>query len=570
MVKKIIKKILIIIALITLIFSFCTASVNKVEAVNTAKVTGKFSAETQKIVEEHINDFNYDTFDAYMEGLGNGNKNKGFEKYMKQELGGIFAEYYGKKMPFRTAGDLQRAAEYVWGLMTIYGFDYSNASSSYSANRWRKSDGVTEDAFFPRNVGQANDYMSGGIDDRCRKGGLYAVTNCNTGLDYLMKKTGQTSCLKQGDVKQYITNVQELQVGDIIQFWATKQTGDSSKWDREKGWRHVAIVGEIDEEAGTITTYDAGHAFTNSGNYKVVSKINSSNKLNYGYVSWCAWRKFDLEQTTATTDQNGNKSGIYKGNQVSNCSSSKYPQADQYKIQDWYNGNWNVVLRYPDKSVGEEIARIAIDAANNDVIGYSQDYRNTYGTELKNADYEPSKITTSCWADCSSSTYYNVMAAGHNLNISSLENIGIGSTREMEADFTAAGFKALNSSNYLTSSSYLQPGDILLHTSTHVCIYVGGANVEGGVNVFFDLPVDPINVNFDELLFDFAGNPKKVALNEVKTDQKWLFSLVSQFLDFISNILVNSIKDSILGWTKIIENIVNALLNNVNRNITNV
>lgn len=555
------KKTIKIICIIIILLLLCLKN-NKVKADSTEKVTSRFSEETQRIVEEHINDFNYDTFDAFMETMGDGNKNKGFEKYIKNELGGIFAQYYGKKMPCKTAGDLQRAAEYVWGLMTIYGFDYSNAESPYSANKWRGY--KTPDSFFNRDVGQANQYFGGvkNIDERCKKGGLYAVTNCNYGVDYLLNKMNKGSCLGSGGTS--INDVRDLKVGDYVHFYNLKH---NKRGQAVWVWYHVAIVGEVYPEEGTVVTYDAGHAFTNTGNYRVISNINNANKLKYGYDRWQGIRKLDLEETTSTTDQFGNKSGIFKGKQISNCRTQHAEQADQYRIQDWYNGSWDVVLRYPDQAVANEIARVAIDAANNDLIGYSQESRTTYGTQLKNAGYEPSKITSMCWADCSSSTSYNVIAAGHNLNISKLENIEVGTTSTIENTLRNVGFQALKGSEYLSSSNALQPGDILLHTGSHVCIYVGGANVDGGVDLFYNLPVDDITVNFDELIYDFAGTPKKVALNESKQENKWLFNLASQFLDFISNILINSIKDSILGWTKIIENIVNSLLNNVNNSI---
>jgi len=43
-----------------------------------------------------------------------------------------------------------------------------------------------------------------------------------------------------------------------------------------------------------------------------------------------------------------------------------------------------------------KIAELGIKAALNNKIGYDQNQRGTYWTQLKKANYDPSKITTAC------------------------------------------------------------------------------------------------------------------------------------------------------------------------------
>lgn len=146
----------------------------------------------------------------------------------------------------------------------------------------------------------------------------------------------------------------------------------------------------------------------------------------------------------------------------------------EWKIINWYNRPWNVVLRYPDKKVRQLIAEYGIQAANNNKIGYDQSDRYTYWAALQKAGYVPSKVTIACEADCSAGVIANIKAVGYTLGIKKLQTIGASYTGNMKAGFKAAGFEVLTDSKYLKDSSYLVPGDILLyehhHTATNLCI----------------------------------------------------------------------------------------------------
>lgn len=137
------------------------------------------------------------------------------------------------------------------------------------------------------------------------------------------------------------------------------------------------------------------------------------------------------------------------------------------ELKKWYKRPWTVVLRYPDQFVALTIAQESIAMCLNDKVGYDQGQRKTYWNALKEAGYDPRKITTACEEDCTAGVSANVKAAGHLCGIKALEDLPICTSRNMRKAFTAAGFIALTDSKYLTGPSYLLPGDILLYESHH-------------------------------------------------------------------------------------------------------
>ena len=146
----------------------------------------------------------------------------------------------------------------------------------------------------------------------------------------------------------------------------------------------------------------------------------------------------------------------------------------EFELKKWYSRPWTVILRYPDAAVALLIARLGCAAALNDKIGYDQYERGTYWTQLQKAGYDPSKITVACEEDCTAGVSANVKAAGALMGIKALKDLPLCSSRNMRQKFTAAGFKALTASKYLTGPEYLYPGDVLLcenhHAATNVTV----------------------------------------------------------------------------------------------------
>lgn len=164
----------------------------------------------------------------------------------------------------------------------------------------------------------------------------------------------------------------------------------------------------------------------------------------------------------------------------------------EWELKSWYNRPWTVVLRYPDQKVALTIAELSIAAALNNKIGYDQNQRTTYWTQLQKANYNPSAITVACEEDCTAGVSANVRAAGYLCGIKALQDVPICSSRNMRAQFTKAGFKALTDSKYLTSGKYLLPGDILLYESHHAAANITcGSAVRSSWNPGEVTPVAP-------------------------------------------------------------------------------
>lgn len=155
----------------------------------------------------------------------------------------------------------------------------------------------------------------------------------------------------------------------------------------------------------------------------------------------------------------------------------------EWQLRSWYNRPWNVMLRYPDRNVAQKMSDLATKAANNNKIGYNQDDRYSYWQHLAASNYDPSKITVACNADCSAGVAANVKATGYLLNIQKLKNVSIYCyTGNLKNALVQAGFVAYTDSKYLTSDEYLLPGDVLLYEGHHTCMNVSTGSKAGASN----------------------------------------------------------------------------------------
>lgn len=160
-------------------------------------------------------------------------------------------------------------------------------------------------------------------------------------------------------------------------------------------------------------------------------------------------------------DENGRYSGGKAGDQT----------GSEWEVRSWYNRPWNCVARF-DKAVGEDIAKLAKNAANNDKIGYDQSQRTTFWNQLRVAkDYDPKNITKACEADCSAGVAAIVKAVGYRKGLAKLKNVSVDLyTGNEKSILKTAGAKILTDSKYLTSDAYLLPGDILINERSHTAI----------------------------------------------------------------------------------------------------
>ncbi len=146
----------------------------------------------------------------------------------------------------------------------------------------------------------------------------------------------------------------------------------------------------------------------------------------------------------------------------------------EWAIRTWYNRPWTHCIVFEDVKIREAICQLAIEAANNNNIGYDQDQRWTFWDEVKKVGYRPKNIKNKCESDCSCGVATIVKCVGYLLNIDKLKNVTIGmySGNEIEV-LRTAGAKIYTDKKYLTSEKYLKDGYILLYKNHHTCIFVG-------------------------------------------------------------------------------------------------
>lgn len=154
-------------------------------------------------------------------------------------------------------------------------------------------------------------------------------------------------------------------------------------------------------------------------------------------------------------------------------------------VRSWYSKPWTVLLRYPDRSVRQRIAEIAEILANDNLIGYDQNERNSLHDVLKTCDYDLNtfflrgqKVET----DCSAFVTCVCIAAG----IKSLEYAGNApTTSTMKSVFKKSGFEVLTDEKYVTQSDYLSEGDILLKPSSHTVIVLDDGEKYGKTSISY-------------------------------------------------------------------------------------
>lgn len=242
-----------------------------------------FSPETLKIVNAHKNDFNYYNFKSFMSAHG------GAGNYIKS-LGGVFEKYYGKKVKVQNKEQFHEVSEYVFGLMTIWGFDYNN-NRKYC--KWGGSCGsvskAADDAFYPAGFA----YRGHGLSDKNNfdnlitgKKELNMTTNCNWTVDMVYIKAGLGSVgTKYKNACKTNYTAAEAQVGDTIHFF--KSNIDKSNPSTWHNWYHVAYIGEVYPDK--IVGYDGGSYFTNNRNYKWEAKKNAT-KIHGNKNNWLICR----------------------------------------------------------------------------------------------------------------------------------------------------------------------------------------------------------------------------------------------------------------------------------------
>lgn len=236
--------------------------------------------DTQKRIDDHRTDFYLSTYDGYIKKRG------GYNKYLKNDVGGVFAKYADvEKIPVKTAADFQEAAEYVYGLMTIWGGDYyaNDASRNKAWRRGQKWTNGKVDRFRSSFGGRTYGSRTTPINKRLKhdKDSNYV---CSTMLGtFISSTTLKYVYFEPNDSKAYsglkkypsVTSASKLQVGDLL-YWYNQ---------------HVAIVGEVYKDY--VVVYDGGSRFTLDGFYKEKMNRKTGSGYNRG---WTAFRVWNIDQ----------------------------------------------------------------------------------------------------------------------------------------------------------------------------------------------------------------------------------------------------------------------------------
>lgn len=254
---------------------------------------------TQAVITNHCKDFNSSNYTEKMKQYG------GFIKYIQDVLGGVFKTYYEKMIngiKVSKLSEYYQAIDFVMGLMAIVGFDYSNGDSKTSTYwHWGSSTSKpANDAFYLTGKGKCN---GGTIIELCTgSGGKGRTTNCNYGVDTLLKAMGRyyKSC---DSIKTWankygkpVANKSDLKPGDIVHFFSKQfDRTKVSTWDG-KYWHHVAMVHTVDRVNKKIWLADFGSRFIKSKKPLHYMTLDDSAKAGgeYNYY-WIAIHAFDFE-----------------------------------------------------------------------------------------------------------------------------------------------------------------------------------------------------------------------------------------------------------------------------------
>lgn len=160
------------------------------------------------------------------------------------------------------------------------------------------------------------------------------------------------------------------------------------------------------------------------------------------------------------------ESGRYTGGKAGDQSKK------EVYVRDWYQRGWTHMCRYSSVELASEVAYIGVKLANSNLVGYDQNQRLTLYTALKKYKWDVDKYIASgekTECDCSSFVYTCYCCALAKLR----NNRGSHTSSTLAGELKAVGFKVYTDSKFLTSSSNLRPGDVLIYAGHHVAMYVG-------------------------------------------------------------------------------------------------
>ena len=240
--------------------------------------------DTREIIAKRNKDFYANN---YVEVI-NSKKYGSYKKYVSS-LGGVFAELVKPKdglIPVKTAADFQAAAEYVFGLLAIWGPDYSVHDPRYNY-LWQTDDAFYQKKSVNERMNAPYHYPAERINQVLKKADN-SITQYNSSINincdkavYIFAKS--TTLKSSGFAKEgkRITKVSDLKVGDVVH-----------------GPSHIFMVGEVYKDK--VVMYDGGSRWQRNKTFKMVVDRTNNNKLGGKYKysgNWEAYRPWKINQS---------------------------------------------------------------------------------------------------------------------------------------------------------------------------------------------------------------------------------------------------------------------------------
>lgn len=149
----------------------------------------------------------------------------------------------------------------------------------------------------------------------------------------------------------------------------------------------------------------------------------------------------------------------------------------EVRIDTWYNGNWDCVIRFIDPAQAKKAAKVMEQIAQNENIGYCQSTRNTLLEEAEKVNFNIPKIKTKCNCDCSSMVTVALIAAGvKKEDVYKWNNCS--TTRTLRSNLLKTGLVTVfTTTKYTKSCAESKTGDIYLKEGSHVLMTIEDSTV---------------------------------------------------------------------------------------------
>ena len=143
----------------------------------------------------------------------------------------------------------------------------------------------------------------------------------------------------------------------------------------------------------------------------------------------------------------------------------------EVKIGPWYDFGQNVIIRFKDRSLGEKAAHKMVAICKNELIGYGQNDRGSFYSEMKKNGWNVSKLKKKCNTDCSET----IGVICNSLGIKVPSDVYTGN---MVSYLKKTGmFKFYTDADHTRKDARLMKGDIILAESHHVIMALENGSI---------------------------------------------------------------------------------------------